>query len=85
MRWILTAIALLGFLIAFASHSPGLVALGVVIGLFCAIGAALAFIDVQIRATSRPEHMTAGELDALKSTMKPEPPSSENHLPPPQR
>jgi hypothetical protein len=80
MRWGLAAAAVLGVLVAAFSRSPGWVAFGVLVGLVCAIGAALAFIDLQIRATSRPEHMTQGELDALKATLK----TPIDRLPPPE-
>ena len=80
MRWGLAAAAVLGILIAVFSHSPGWVAFGVFGALICAIGAALAFIDLHIRASSRPEHMTQGELDALKSTLK----APAERLPPPE-
>ena len=80
MHWGLTAAAVLAFLIAIFSRSPGWVAFGVFGGLLCAIGAALAFIDLHIRASSRPEHMTQGELDALKSTLK----APADRLPPPE-
>lgn len=83
MRWILTALALLGFLIAIFSHSPGKVAFGVFLGLACGVGVALAFIDLHIRASSRPEFMTQGELDALKSMLRPPPSGSSERLPPP--
>ena len=85
MRWILTAAAILGFLIAIAAHSPGWLAFGVFIGLTCGLGAALAFIDLQIQGTSRSEYMTPGELDALKATLKPSSAggNSERSLPPP--
>jgi hypothetical protein len=85
MRWILTISAVLGFLIALAAHSPGWLAFGVFIGLICGLGAALAFIDLQIQGSSRSEYMTPGELDALKASLKP-PPSGGNSgpsLPPP--
>ncbi|MBS0432658.1 MAG: hypothetical protein JSS21_09685 [Proteobacteria bacterium] len=80
MRWILIIVALLGFLLAFLSHSPGMVALGVVAGLMCGVGAALVFIDLQIRSSSRSEYMTPGELDALKATLK----TPSDRLPPPE-
>jgi len=84
MRWILTAAAVLGLLIAIATHSPGWLAFGIFIGLTCGVGAALAFIDVHIQASSRSEYMTPGELDAIKATLKP-PPSGDSGpgLPPP--
>lgn len=71
MRWILTAAAVLGFLMAIAAHSPGWLALGAFLCLGCGVAAALAFIDGRIQATSRSEYMTPGELDALKASMKP--------------
>jgi hypothetical protein len=71
MRWTLTAAAVLGFLMAIAAHSPGWLALGVLLCLGCGVSAALAFIDVHIQATSRSEYMTPGELDALKASLKP--------------
>jgi hypothetical protein len=80
MPWGLTVAAVVGILIAVFARSPGWVAFGVIVGLVSAIGAALGFIDVQIRASSRPEHMTQGELDALKATLKP----SADRLPPPE-
>ena len=80
MPWGLAAAAISGILIAIFAHSPGWVAFGVFIALLCAIGAALAFIDLQIRASSRPEHLTQGELDALRATLK----TPADRLPPPQ-
>ena len=80
MRWGLAAAAVLGILIAVFAHSPGWVAFGVLVGLLGGIGAALALIDLQIRASSRPEHMTQSELDALKATLKTPP----GRLPPPE-
>jgi hypothetical protein len=85
MRWILTAAAALGFLIAIAAHSPGWMAFGVFVGLIGGLGAALAFIDLQIQGSSRSEYMSPGELDALKASMK-RPSSGANSgpgLPPP--
>lgn len=85
MRWILTAAAVFGFLIAIAAHSPGWLAFGVFLCLGCGITAALAFIDVQIQSTSRSEYITPGELDALKASLKPSPPGTNSGpgLPPP--
>jgi hypothetical protein len=84
MRWILTALAILGALIAIGTHSPGWMTFGVLLGLICGIGAALAFIDLQIRASSRSEYMSPGELDALKATLKTSSPVADSgRLPPP--
>jgi len=82
MRWILTAAALLGLLIAMGTHSPGWLAFGILLALVCGIGAAFAFIDVQIQASSRSEYMSPGEIEALKATLKPQQPD-QGRLPPP--
>lgn len=82
MRWILTATALLGLLIAMGTHSPGWLAFGVLLALVCGIGAAFAFVDLQIQASSRSEYMSPGEIEALKATLKPQQPDS-SRLPPP--
>lgn len=83
MFWGLTIAALLAFLLAFASHSPGWMGLGIAVGLVCAIGAALVFIDRHVRASSRPEHMTDREIAALRSTLH-KPAGSDRQLPPSQ-
>ncbi|TAN01237.1 MAG: hypothetical protein EPN40_02825 [Rhodanobacteraceae bacterium] len=81
MVWGLALAALTAFLLAFASHSPGRMGLGIFIGLACGIAAALVFIDRHVRASSRPEHMTEREIEALRGTLrkKDEPP---RQLPP---
>jgi hypothetical protein len=40
------------------------------IGFIAAIAAALVFIDRHVRASSRPEHMTDREIEALRSTVR---------------
>lgn len=82
MIWGLTIVALAAFLLAFASHSPGWMGFGIVMGLVCAIAAALMFIDRHMRASSRPEHMTERELEALRGSMRKNAGTSER-LPPP--
>lgn len=70
MIWGLALVAVVAFLLAFASHSPGWMALGLLVGFVCGIGAALMFIDRHVRASSRPEHMTDREIEALRSTLR---------------
>ena len=77
----LAIVAVLAFLLAFTSHSAGWMGLGIVVGFVCAIGAALIFIDRHLRASSRPEHMTQREVDALRSTVR-KPEDSQRKLPP---
>lgn len=69
MTWGLASAAILAFLLAFTSHSPGWMGFCVFIGLACAIGAALVFIGRHVHASARPEHMTDRELAALRSTL----------------
>lgn len=85
MRWILTTAAILGLLIAMSTHSPGLLGFGVLLALTCGVGAAFAFIDLRIGASSRSEYMSPGELEALKASMKSPPAGTGSgpSLPPP--
>jgi xanthine/uracil permease len=66
----LALISLLAFLLAFASHSPGWMGLGILLGFICGIAAALVFIDRHLRASSRPEHMSEGEVAAVRNAMR---------------
>lgn len=70
MIWGLATIAILAFMLAFTSHSPGWMGLGIAVGFICAIAAALVFIDRHVRASSRPEHMTDREIEALRGTVR---------------
>lgn len=70
MTWALASAALLAFLLAFTSHSPGWMGFGIVVGLACGIAAALVFIERHVRASSRPEHMTDREIAALRGTVR---------------
>jgi energy-converting hydrogenase Eha subunit H len=69
MIWLLAFVTALALVVAFTTHSPGLVAFGLFIALIGVIALALIFIDRHMRASSRPEHMTKGELEALKATL----------------
>lgn len=80
MIWALATVSLAAFLLAFTSHSPGWMGLGIAVGLGCGIAAALVLIDRHLRASSRPEHMTERELEALRSTLRKPAPRPE--LPP---
>lgn len=70
MIWGLVIITLLALVVVFTTHSPGLLALALVVALGGATALALLFIDRHVRASSRPEHMTPGELAALKATLR---------------
>ena len=81
MVWGLAIVALMAFLLAFASHSPGWMGLGIFVGFLAGIAAALVFIDRHVRASSRPEHMTDREIQALRSTVR-KPGEPPRRLPP---
>ncbi|HEX7324789.1 MAG TPA: hypothetical protein VF292_05500 [Rhodanobacteraceae bacterium] len=70
MVWGLALIALASFLLAFASHSPGWMAVGILVGFVCGVSAALLFIDRHIRASARPEHMSPGEVSAVRGAVQ---------------
>lgn len=70
MIWGLAVVTLLAFALAITTRSPGLMGLGLAVGLIGALVGAVLFIDRHVRASSRPEHMTPGELDALRSTFQ---------------
>ena len=82
MIWGLALVSAVAFLLAFASHSPGWMGLGLFIGFVSAIGAALFFIERHVRASSRPEHMTEREFQALRGTVHKKDEDSTRQLPP---
>lgn len=81
MIWVLALVSLVAFMLAFASHSAGWMGLCLVLGLACGIAAALVFIDRHLRASSRPEHMTEGEIEALRNAVR-KPQDPQPKLPP---
>jgi hypothetical protein len=82
MIWGLALVSLVAFLLAFASHSPGWMGLGIFIGFVSGIAAALLFIERHVRASSRPEHMTEREIQALRGTIRKKDDDSTRQLPP---
>ncbi|MGH8111932.1 MAG: hypothetical protein ACREPL_08380 [Rhodanobacteraceae bacterium] len=80
MVWGLALVSLVAFLMAFASHSPGWMGLGIFVGFATGIAAALIFIDRHMRASSRPEHMTPREVEALRDSVRK--PADPPRLPP---
>lgn len=82
MVWVLVLISLAAFSLAFASHSPGWMGLGIFIGFLSGIAAALVFIERHVRASSRPEHMTEREIQALRGTIRKKDEDSTRQLPP---
>lgn len=70
MVWALAIVAVIAFAMAFTTRSVGFLAVCLFVGFVCAIAAALIFIDRHVRASSRPEHMTPRELEALRAMMR---------------
>jgi predicted MFS family arabinose efflux permease len=70
MVWTLAIIALLALVMAFTTQSPGLMGFCLFVGFACGIVLAVRFIDRHVRASARAEHMTAGELEALRTTLR---------------
>jgi hypothetical protein len=64
-RWILIAVAFCGFLAAWFTHSPGMLALGLLVGFGGAFGAVLALASERIAANSRPESAMASSEDLV--------------------
>jgi hypothetical protein len=82
MIWGLALVSLVALLLAFASHSPGWMGLGIFIGFVSGIAAALLFIERHVRASSRPEHMTEREIQALRGTIRKKGDDATRQLPP---
>ena len=55
MRWIWTAVAILGFVIAYTSATPGLLGIGVLVGMIASFAAVMSFAAARIQEGSRPE------------------------------
>lgn len=83
MLWGLVLLTVVAFALAFTSHSPGWMGLGIFVGFIAGIGAALMFIERHVRASGRPEHMTDREVTALRSTVQ-KPVEPARQLPPSQ-
>ena len=79
MRWIMLLAALFGFALAFASKTPGLLGLGLLVGFVCSFISLFGFAAARIASTSRPEiaMLTDKDITALqKSVRKPAAPAA---------
>jgi len=72
VRWILLVAALLGFGLAFAAKTPGLLALGLVIGFVCLFLSLFGFAAARIASTARPEvaMLTDKDITALQASVR---------------
>ena len=61
-RWLLLGLTILGFGVVFIAKSPGLLAIGLVFGVFGFLGFVLALAADRVSASARPEaSMASGE------------------------
>jgi hypothetical protein len=72
MRWIMLLAALFGFALAFASKTPGLLGLGLLIGFVCSFISLFGFAAARIASTSRPEvaMLTDKDITALQKSLR---------------
>jgi hypothetical protein len=64
-RWILLAMAVLGFGLCFAARSAGILAVGLVVGIIGGLGFVLALAADRIAANARPEASMASVEDLV--------------------
>lgn len=72
-RWIMLGLTVLGLVLVFVTKSPGLLAVGLLLGLFGAIGFVFALAADRISANARPESSMAA-LEDLAALRKRKPP-----------
>ena len=65
MRWIWTAVAILGFVVAYFAAMPGLLSLGVLVGMIGAFAAVMSFAAARIQEVSRPEAAILSPADLV--------------------
>ena len=68
-RWIMIALGIAGFAIAFVTKSPGMMGLGVVLGFIGMIGAVFAIAADRVSSNTRPESamLSTDDLAAIKA------------------
>lgn len=83
-RWIMLGLTILGFTIVFTTKSPGLLGLGILLGLVGFIGFVFALAADRISASARPEAnmATVDDINAMRRRMPP-PPRPAAPTPPP--
>ncbi len=68
MRWVLLLLSLIGFFVAFTTHSPGVLGFGLLVGIGGAFGFVLALAASRISANAQPEAtmIASPEVSALR-------------------
>ena len=64
-RWIMLVLAVLGFMLAFMTKSPGLLGLGLLLGLIGVVGFVFALAADRVSANARPEAAMAAVEDLV--------------------
>ena len=72
MRWIFLLVALFGFAIAFSAKTPGMLGLGLVLGLICVFGALFGFAAERVASSARPDAalLTDKDINALRASVR---------------
>jgi hypothetical protein len=85
MRWIWLLLAVSGFALAFATHSPGLMGLGLTLGFVFVLIAFFAFAAERVSANARPDSalLTDKDIAALRANLRKSPGTSSAQRPPP--
>ena len=65
MRWIMLVLAVLGFVLALMTKSPGLLGIGLLLGLIGVIGFVFALAADRVSANARPEAAMAAVEDLV--------------------
>jgi hypothetical protein len=69
MRWLMAALTVIGFAIAFVAGSVGLLAIGIVLGFIGLFGTVFAIAAARVSATSRPDAaMASADVLAVLGT-----------------
>jgi hypothetical protein len=67
MRWIFLLLAVIGFSLAFATKSTGLMEIGFVVGFVSLFAAFLGFAAARIASTSRPDAIILSDVSKLRA------------------
>ena len=72
MRWILLVFSILGIALGLAARTPGLMALGLLVGFGCMFACVFAFVAARIASTARPDAalLTDKDVSALRASVR---------------
>ena len=72
MRWILVVVAILGLGFGLSAKTPGVMALGLLLGFGCMFASVFAFAAARIASTARPDAalLTDKDVNALRASVR---------------